>query len=148
MQVPTFPDAPHGDSAEKQQHAGNHKHAHGKRSTTGSTREAVQNQTAAERRHNLRDCDGAVEQPNSVYFIQNQYLLFVSYSMMGCAWAAMLAMPFTILTNALSGGNIYRDTCPQVRAAKRSAALRGPMVCDDEGPLPILYSWRSDSINY
>ena len=34
----------------------------------------------------------------SVYFIQNQYLLFVSYSMMGCAWAAMLAMPFTILT--------------------------------------------------
>ena len=25
---------------------------------------------------------------------------------MGCAWAAMLAMPFTILTNALSGAHI------------------------------------------
>ena len=25
---------------------------------------------------------------------------------MGCAWAAMLAMPFTILTNALSGNHI------------------------------------------
>lgn len=42
----------------------------------------------------------------SVFFIHNQYLLFVSYALMGCAWAAMLSMPFTILTNALSGGNI------------------------------------------
>ncbi len=42
----------------------------------------------------------------SVYFIHNQYILFVSYAVMGFAWAAMLAMPFTILTNALSGGNI------------------------------------------
>lgn len=42
----------------------------------------------------------------SVYFIHNQYLLFASYAIMGCAWAAMLSMPFTILTNALSGGNI------------------------------------------
>ena len=42
----------------------------------------------------------------SVFFITNQYLLGVSYALMGCAWAAMLAMPFTILTNALSGGNI------------------------------------------
>lgn len=42
----------------------------------------------------------------SVFFIHNQFLLCVSYALMGCAWAAMLAMPFTILTNALSGGNI------------------------------------------
>lgn len=42
----------------------------------------------------------------SVFFIHNQYVLFVSYALMGCAWAAMLSMPFTILTNALSGGNI------------------------------------------
>lgn len=42
----------------------------------------------------------------SVYFIHNQYILGISYALMGCAWAAMLAMPFTILTNALSGGNI------------------------------------------
>lgn len=38
--------------------------------------------------------------------INNQYLLFISYGFAGCGWAAMLAMPFTILTNALSGKNI------------------------------------------
>lgn len=42
----------------------------------------------------------------SIYFVHNQYLLFVSYGLAGCGWAAMLAMPFTILTNALSGKNI------------------------------------------
>ncbi|MDE6809583.1 MAG: MFS transporter [Muribaculaceae bacterium] len=34
------------------------------------------------------------------------YLLFVSFVLIGCAWAAMLAWPFTILTNSLKGGNI------------------------------------------
>lgn len=38
-----------------------------------------------------------------VPFIHNQYLLFVPYLMVGCAWAAMLAMPFTLVTNALEG---------------------------------------------
>ena len=42
----------------------------------------------------------------SVYFISDPYVLGVSYALMGCAWAAMLAMPFTILTNALSGEHI------------------------------------------
>ena len=42
----------------------------------------------------------------SVYFITNKYALGVSYALMGCAWAAMLSMPFTILTNALSGNHI------------------------------------------
>ena len=36
-------------------------------------------------------------------FIPNQYALFVPFLMIGCAWAAMLAMPFTIVTNALQG---------------------------------------------
>lgn len=36
----------------------------------------------------------------------NQYLLFISFVLIGCAWAAMLAWPFTILTNSLKGGNI------------------------------------------
>lgn len=40
----------------------------------------------------------------SVYFIHDQYMLFISFLLIGCAWAAMLALPFTILTNALSGG--------------------------------------------
>lgn len=42
----------------------------------------------------------------SIFFITNKYLLCVSYGLAGIAWAAMLAMPFTILTNALSGNNI------------------------------------------
>ena len=42
----------------------------------------------------------------SVYFIHSPVLLSISYALMGCAWAAMLAMPFTILTNALSGDHI------------------------------------------
>lgn len=42
----------------------------------------------------------------SVYFIHDQYLLFASFLLIGCAWAAMLALPFTILTNALSGGHM------------------------------------------
>ena len=61
----------------------------------------------------------------SVFFIHNQYVLWISYALMGCAWAAMLAMPFTILTNALSGGNIgaylglfnCTITVPQIVAA-------------------------------
>ena len=39
----------------------------------------------------------------STYFISNQYMLFVSFLLIGAAWAAMLAMPFAMLTNSLSG---------------------------------------------
>ena len=39
----------------------------------------------------------------STYFITNQYMLFGSFVLIGCAWAAMLAMPFAMLTNSLSG---------------------------------------------
>ena len=39
----------------------------------------------------------------SIAFIHNQNLLFASYFLIGAAWAAMLALPFTLLTNALSG---------------------------------------------
>ena len=42
----------------------------------------------------------------SVFFIHDQYLLFVSFLLIGVAWAAMLAVPFTLLTNALSGDHI------------------------------------------
>jgi maltose/moltooligosaccharide transporter len=41
-----------------------------------------------------------------VPFISNQYMLFVPYLLIGCAWAAMLAMPFTIVTNALDGSHM------------------------------------------
>lgn len=67
----------------------------------------------------------------SVFFIHNQYLLWISYALMGCAWAAMLSMPFTILTNALSGGNIgtylglfnCTITVPQIVAALCGGAI-------------------------
>ncbi len=36
-------------------------------------------------------------------FIHNQYLLFVPFLLIGCAWAAMLALPFTLFTNAMQG---------------------------------------------
>ena len=42
----------------------------------------------------------------SINFMHDKYLLFISYLLIGCAWAAMLALPFTILTNALKGGHI------------------------------------------
>ncbi|MBO2528146.1 MAG: MFS transporter, partial [Clostridiales bacterium] len=39
----------------------------------------------------------------SVFFLHNKYVLFGSYLLIGAAWAAMLALPFTILTNSLTG---------------------------------------------
>ena len=78
----------------------------------------------------------------STYFIHNQYLLFVSFILIGCAWAAMLALPFTILTNSLSGGHmgtylgLFNGTIcvPQIVAA----ALGGSILAlfTPEGGLP------------
>ena len=42
----------------------------------------------------------------TIPYVHDQYMLFVSYLLIGCAWAAMLAMPFTIVTNALNGDHI------------------------------------------
>ena len=58
-------------------------------------------------------------------FVTNQYLLFIAFALIGCAWAAMLAWPFTILTNSLKSGNIgtylglfnCTITIPQIIAA-------------------------------
>jgi maltose/moltooligosaccharide transporter len=36
-------------------------------------------------------------------YCANKYLLFVPYFLIGAAWAAMLAMPFTLVTNAFEG---------------------------------------------
>lgn len=38
----------------------------------------------------------------SVFFIHDQYLLILSFLLVGVAWAAMLAIPFTLVTNALT----------------------------------------------
>lgn len=61
----------------------------------------------------------------STFFFTNQYLLFLSYFLIGCAWAAMLALPFTILTNSISGRSmgaylgLFNGTIciPQIAAA-------------------------------
>ncbi|MCQ2116587.1 MAG: MFS transporter [Bacteroidales bacterium] len=39
----------------------------------------------------------------SAAFIHDQYTLCISYLFIGAAWAAMLALPFTLITNALQG---------------------------------------------
>lgn len=39
-------------------------------------------------------------------YISDQYVHFIPYLLIGCAWAAMLAMPFTIVTNALNGSHM------------------------------------------
>ncbi|MBR1465192.1 MAG: SLC45 family MFS transporter [Bacteroidaceae bacterium] len=69
----------------------------------------------------------------STYFIHNQYALFVSYALIGCAWAAMLALPFTIVTNAIKGGHIgtylglFNGTIciPQIVAASLGGVILG-----------------------
>ena len=38
-----------------------------------------------------------------VPFLHDQYMQFIPFLLIGCAWAAMLVMPFTIVTNALQG---------------------------------------------
>ena len=61
----------------------------------------------------------------STFFFHDEYMLFISYALIGCAWAAMLAMPFTILTNSISGKNmgaylgLFNGTIciPQIAAA-------------------------------
>ncbi len=42
----------------------------------------------------------------SIWYVTNPYVLFLSYALIGAAWAAMLALPFTIVTNAIKGGNM------------------------------------------
>lgn len=67
----------------------------------------------------------------SISFIHNQYLLFGSYFLIGAAWAAMLALPFTLLTNSLSGEHmgsylgLFNGTIclPQIVAAALGGAI-------------------------
>ena len=82
----------------------------------------------------------------SVLFVHNQYLLFVSYLLIGAAWAAMLALPFTLLTNALEGSpymgsylGLFNCTIclPQiVAAATGGAVLR--MVGDSQPAMLLM----------
>ena len=72
----------------------------------------------------------------SVFFIHDRYLLFISFILIGFAWAAMLAVPFTILTNSLKGEHIgtylglFNGTIclPQIVAAACGGLLLKLMV--------------------
>ena len=72
----------------------------------------------------------------SIYFVHNQYALFLSFLLIGCAWAAMLALPFTILTNALTGGHmgtylgLFNGTIcvPQIVAAALGGTILSTMT--------------------
>ena len=67
----------------------------------------------------------------SIHFFNDAYLLFISYLLIGCAWSAVLAMPFTILTNSVSGKNmgaylgLFNGTIciPQILAAVMGGGL-------------------------
>ena len=82
----------------------------------------------------------------SVMFIHNQYLLFVSYFLIGFAWAAMLALPFTFLTNALEGNpymgsylGLFNCTIclPQIVAAATGGAVIS-LVGGSQGAMLLL----------
>lgn len=38
----------------------------------------------------------------SIMYLNDKYALFFSFLLISCAWSAMLAIPFTILTNSLN----------------------------------------------
>ena len=67
--------------------------------------------------------------------LHNQYALFASFFLIGFAWAAMLALPFTLLTNSLSGehmgeylGLFNCTIClPQIIAAALGGVLLGAL---------------------
>ena len=82
----------------------------------------------------------------SIMFIHNQYLLFVSYFLIGFAWAAMLALPFTFLTNSLEGNpymgsylGLFNCTIclPQIVAAATGGAVIS-LVGGSQGAMLLL----------
>lgn len=67
----------------------------------------------------------------SILFVHNQWALLVSFMLIGFAWSAILAYPFTFLTNALDGKNngtylgLFNGaiTIPQIVASVASFGL-------------------------
>jgi maltose/moltooligosaccharide transporter len=86
-----------------------------------------------------------------VPYVHHQYLLFVPYFLIGFAWAAMLAYPFTLVTNAFEGskrmgtvlGIFNCSIClPQIVAASLSEKLYnivgGKLVPESNGNMLLL----------
>ena len=82
-----------------------------------------------------------------VPYIHNQFLLFVPYFLIGFAWAAMLAMPFTMVTNAFEGSSrmgtalgLFNCTIciPQIVAAALGGILLKYVMDSVQGNMLIL----------
>ena len=82
-----------------------------------------------------------------VPYIHNQFLLFVPYFLIGFAWAAMLAMPFTMVTNAFEGSSrmgtalgLFNCTIcvPQIVAAALGGVLLKYVMDSVQGNMLIL----------
>lgn len=82
----------------------------------------------------------------TVPLFSNQYMQFLPFLLIGCAWAAMLAMPFAIVTNALQGrghmgaylGLFNGTICiPQIIAALLGGTLLG-LVGSDQSHMMVL----------
>lgn len=81
-----------------------------------------------------------------VYWIKDKYLLFVPFLLISCTWAAMLSIPFSIITNSLKGcrigtylGLFNATICiPQIVAASLGGLL---LKCFAEpgGVMPEIY---------
>ncbi len=78
----------------------------------------------------------------SMAYITDPHLLFVSFILIGCGWAAMLAYPFTLLTNALEGrghmgtylGLFNCTIClPQIVAAILGGVILSALPLADNG---------------
>ena len=78
----------------------------------------------------------------SMTYVTDQYMLFVSFALIGCAWAATLAYPFTLLTNALEGkghmgtylGLFNGTIClPQIVAAVLGGVILHALPLADNG---------------
>ena len=81
----------------------------------------------------------------SAAFIHNQFILFISFFLIGATWAAMLALPFTLVTNSLQGtshmgqylGLFNCSICiPQIIAALLGGAL--VKALDNNQPMMLL----------
>jgi maltose/moltooligosaccharide transporter len=79
-------------------------------------------------------------------FSTELYMLFVSFALIGCAWAATLALPFTLLTNALNGSHmgtylgLFNGTIcvPQIIAASLGGVILS--LISPAGALPSEWS--------
>lgn len=82
----------------------------------------------------------------SLYFVHDQYVMMLSLALVGPAWAAMLAIPFTLLTNSLEGtpsmgtylGLFNCTIClPQIVAALFGGSIMSLTGCGQPGMMLV-----------